>query len=582
LLWHASVDYGSPLIDLSLPLSTLFPLSSLIFTLAIHISPMADKSQDNTDASVSTFVSSVVFTVAIAAILFLVYAVVRNRYPRVYAPKTYMGPSRERPESNNEGILGWIFGSRKLNDLEVIDRCGLDAYMFLDFLSKAFYLFMFFAFFAVPVLIPLNAYNQLSLVGLNQFTIANILDQKRLWGHVVLTVLFCGKWAIMFSLPLSPNKNITAFFMSPTQLNRDSLSLALYLGATMAACFLSIRRFITRRQQYLTSDHHSQSLQANTILVTSLPKGEDSLQSLQQAFESFPGGIKRVWMAYGAKALQKECTKRIALTNKLETAECALIKSKLKRQQEEKGGAGARPLSEVSQGSTDLLGQQQQANLAAAGDDTFPPEKRPKHRPATFPMTLFTSCCGAEKVDSVNTYRSELSNMNSSILARQQAGLGAMHDSQDQDKMNSAFLQFNNQMGAHAAMQAVDKKATISKGPGYLEVHPQDVIWENLALTPTSRLGRKTIATLLALALIVLWAIPVAFVASIAKLDAIVQFAPFLKGVYSLPKVALGVIQGVLPPIGLALLMMALPVILYSKLLIMGIPYMMSYVGDIN
>lgn len=345
----------------------------------------------------------------------------------------------------------------------------------------------------------------------------------------------------------------------------------------MAVCFLSIRRFISRRQQYLTSDHHSQSIQANTILITGLLKGEDNLQSLQQAFGSFPGGIRRVWMAYGAAALQKECTKRIALTNKLETAECALIKSRLKLQQEGQGEAGGRRPSGASQGSTDLLSQQQVANLPV-GDDAFPPEKRPKHRPATFPMTLFTSCCGAEKVDSITTYRSELSNMNSSILARQQAGLGAMHDNQDQDKMSSAFLQFNNQMGAHAAMQAVDKKATVSRGPGFLEVHPKDVIWDNLGLTPTSRLGRKTISTLLALALIILWAVPVAFVASVAKLDAIVKFAPFLKGVYDLPKIAVGVIQGLLPPIGLAVLMMILPMILYSRLLKMGSSHMTRYV----
>lgn len=198
-----------------MPVSTMYPPNRLFasslhllspsllsLTLAIHYSPMAD-SQENTDASVSTFVSSIVFTSAISAILFLVFTVVRKRYPRVYAPKTYMGPSRERPESNNEGLLGWVFGSRKLNDLEVIDRCGLDAYMFLEFLNKAFFLFMFFAFFAIPVLIPLNAFHQLDLVGLNQFTIANILDQKRLWGHVWLAVLFCGKWVISLSLSLS-------------------------------------------------------------------------------------------------------------------------------------------------------------------------------------------------------------------------------------------------------------------------------------------------------------------------------------------------------------------------------------------
>ena len=65
----------------------------------------------------------------------------------------------------------------------------------------------------------------------------------------------------------------------------------------MAGCFLATRQFISRRQQYLTSDYHSQSMQANTILVTGLPKGQDNLSTLSQIFDQFPGGVKRIWMA---------------------------------------------------------------------------------------------------------------------------------------------------------------------------------------------------------------------------------------------------------------------------------------------
>lgn len=159
---------------------------------------MADNIE-STDASVATFVSSAVFTAAVSVVLFIVFALVRTRFPRVYSPKTYMGPDRERPGSPVNGLLGWVSGGRKLNEQEVIELCGLDAYMFLDFLSKSFYLFLGFAILAIPVLIPLNAYHQLPLVGLNQFSIANVADQPRLWGHLVLTVLFCGNVPFSFS-----------------------------------------------------------------------------------------------------------------------------------------------------------------------------------------------------------------------------------------------------------------------------------------------------------------------------------------------------------------------------------------------
>ncbi|KAG0064239.1 hypothetical protein BGZ89_009257 [Linnemannia elongata] len=487
---------------------------------------MSDNNNGNSssaeaDASVSTLVSSIIFTTAVSAALFLAFAILRSRVPRVYAPKTYMGPDRERPDTtSSRGLLGWVLGARQMNELDFVDRCGLDAYMFLDFLNKSFFLFMGFGILAIPILIPLNAYRQLSLVGLNRLTIGNVADQKRLWGHLILTVLF---------------------------------SLA-----TLAMGIFGVKQYITRRQHYLLTARHAKSLQATTILVCGIPIGEETLQSLHSIFSVFPGGVKRIWPAYSAADLQKDVLKRITLTDKLESAECALIRSKLKHQAA--GGADARRRqSEAS--STDMLHQQQ---AAAAAGDTFPAEKRPQHRPAVFPMSLFASCCGARKVDSTSTYRDELAGLNNSIVTRQQAGIAAMHENEDENKLSAAFIQFNSQLGAHLAAQAVIHRKTLTMQPRHLEVHPTDVIWENLSYSLRTRNIRRAIAAVLAFLLIALWAIPVAFVASVAKLDAIVRFAPFLSGVYSLPKVALGVIQGILPPIGLAVLMMILPIILYK------------------
>ncbi|KAI1303773.1 hypothetical protein EDD11_005312 [Mortierella claussenii] len=480
-----------------------------------------------TDASVSTFLSSIIFTSVVSAGLILVFTVVRVRYPRVYAPKTYMGPKRERPDPSINGILGWVFGPRNLNELEFVERCGLDAYMFIEFLNKSFFLFLGFAFLAIPILIPLNTTNQLNLVGLNQLTIANIADQKRLWAHVILTVLFCG--------------------------------------ATLAVAMYSVRRYITRRQRYLMSDHHAQSLQATTILVCGIPKGEDNLESLHDIFSVFPGGVKRIWLAYAAPDLQKDINKRTVTVNKLEAAECALIKSKLKHHIKTGRRASQSSINPVSAPSTNQQQQLQQQQLQVAhSDESFPPESRPKHRPIAFPLSLFSSCYGGQKVDSVQTYRSELSNMNASIMTRQQAGMTTMRESQDENKMRAAFIQFNHQLGAHLATQSVVHRKTLTMEPRYLEVHPKDVLWDNLNYGLKARNVRRTIAILLATALIVFWTIPVAFVSSVAKLDAIVKFAPFLSGVYSLPKVVVGIIQGLLPPIGLAVLMMILPIILYK------------------
>ncbi|KAF9359560.1 hypothetical protein BGX34_008298 [Mortierella sp. NVP85] len=485
-----------------------------------------DRAKD-TDASVSTFVSSAIFTSALSAALFLAFAILRPRFPRVYAPRTYLGPEQHRPRHSIQGLFGWVAGSRRYSEPEFIELCGLDAYMFLEFLNKSFYLFLGFSFFSLPILIPLNASNQSDQVGLNHLTIANIVTLERLWAHLVLTVLFAA----------------------------TTIALGIYC----------IRQYIFRRQNYLMSERHGQSLQATTILVCGIPRGESNLQELYNIFGAFPGGVKRIWLAYAAPELEKEVAQRIKLTANLEAAECALIKAKLKHH--------ARLGKQTSHSSTMLLStdkdtdtreQQQQNPVISHPDEALPPESRPHHSPIPFPISLFNSCCGKKKVDSIQTYRSQLSNMNASILAKQQAGMTAMRDNSDQDKMRAAFIQFNHQLGAHLATQSVIHRKILTMGPRHLEVHPKDVLWDNLNLDVKVRNVRRVIAMVLATCLIVFWSAPVAFMASIAKLDSIVEFAPFLSGIYSLPKVVVGIIQGILPPIGLAILMAILPIILYG------------------
>ncbi|KAF9167689.1 hypothetical protein DFQ26_003653, partial [Actinomortierella ambigua] len=152
--------------------------------------------QTNVDASVASFVSTLVFTAAISTGLLIAFAIVRRKFPRIYAPKSYLGPPKIRPPDIHskalsvKGILGWAYGGRMLDERGVIDRCGMDAYMFLEFLNNSCFLFMFFTCLAVPILIPLNVIGQQGLSGLNELTIGNVLDKRRLWAHLVLTVLF--------------------------------------------------------------------------------------------------------------------------------------------------------------------------------------------------------------------------------------------------------------------------------------------------------------------------------------------------------------------------------------------------------
>ena len=54
-------------------------------------------------------------------------------------------------------------------------------------------LFTAFMLLAIPILIPLNVINGGTAPGLGIMTMGNVVENWRLWFHLILTILFCGK-----------------------------------------------------------------------------------------------------------------------------------------------------------------------------------------------------------------------------------------------------------------------------------------------------------------------------------------------------------------------------------------------------
>lgn len=74
------------------------------------------------------------------------------------------------------------------------------------------------------------------------------------------------------------------------------------------------------------------------------------------------------------------------------------------------------------------------------------------------------------------------------------------------------------------------------------------------------------------LALIVFWAVPVAFVGVISNLHSLCTSAPWLAWICKLPDPVIGILSGILPPVLLAVLMMLLPIVLRQFAVFEGIP----------
>jgi hypothetical protein len=123
----------------------------------------------------------------------------------------------------------------------------------------------------------------------------------------------------------------------------------------------------------------------------------------------------------------------------------------------------------------------------------------------------------------------------------------------------------------------------------YTEVAPADVSWSNLGINPYEQRLRTLISVAATAGLIVCWAFPVSFVGQLHRhtckgrtlilragiltnVAGLCKEVKWLSWMCKLPKVVVGIISGVLPPVGLAVLMMLLPIILRLLAKFEGIP----------
>lgn len=163
-----------------------------------------------------------------------------------------------------------------------------------------------------------------------------------------------------------------------------------------------------------------------------------------------------------------------------------------------------------------------------------------------------------KKVDTIYYCRREIARLNVEIE----------YDQQEPEKyplMSSAFIQFNHQVAAHMACQSLSHHVPLFMSPRHIEVSPDDVIWDNMKISWWQRYIRIFSVTVAVGGLIIGWATPVAFVGLVSQIDYLTGVVTWLAWINKLPNSVVGLIQGILPPVGLAILMALLPIILRGK-----------------
>lgn len=187
-------------------------------------------------------------------------------------------------------------------------------------------------------------------------------------------------------------------------------------------------------------------------------------------------------------------------------------------------------------------------------------KNRPMHRLPLFdwtPSWLPGLPLINKKVDTIYWCRAELAKLNLEIEEDQR-------HPERYPVMNSAFIQFNNQVAAHMACQSVTHHIPKQMAPRMVEISPNDVIWDNMAIKWWDEWARTAFVFVFVCLMIALWATPVAWTASLTQLDAVVKKTTWLKFLVeneTLAKVVKA-ISGVLPAVVLSILLALVPIVL--------------------
>lgn len=285
--------------------------------------PFASSADQETNAQISAkqnlsagqFAASFIAAFAAFAIQIGVFLLIKDRFARIYQPRTYLVPERERTKPAPPGWFKWIQPVLRTSNSEFVQKCGLDAYFFLRYLRTLLKIFVPAACVLLPILLPLNLVGgrgpdfmagqndtngkAQNVSGLDQLAWGNVRPDKtrRYWGHW-LCALMLVVWVCYIA-------------------------------------FDELRNYIRMRQAYMTSPQHRLRASATTVLVSSIPAKWCTVEALEGLYDVFPGGLRNIWINRNFDELSEKISRRDKLAKKLENAETDLIRNCFKKHEEQ-------------------------------------------------------------------------------------------------------------------------------------------------------------------------------------------------------------------------------------------------------
>lgn len=295
----------------------------------------------------------------------------------------------------------------------------------------------------------------------------------------------------------------------------------IYYGGVIFVIYRELFFYNSFRAAMLSSPKYAQKLSSRTVLFQSVP---DSWLDEKQFFKLFKG-VKRIYVTKNVRRLAYKVQVREKLALRLEAATHKLLRTAMKAK---------------------LKAEKKNIHVENPEDINLwvPEDKRPRHRQ----NGMFS-----KKVDTITYCREQLL-----ILDKEVKHLQKYY--KKNTNKNSIFVEFDDQYHAQLARQAVVHHMPLKMIPSHMGIEPSDVIWSNMRLFWWEKIVRNALAIAAMVALIVFWAIPVAFVGVISNINYLTNKIHWLRWIEDIPSWILGVITGVLPTAMLSILTTVLPI----------------------
>lgn len=304
-----------------------------------------------------------------------------------------------------------------------------------------------------------------------------------------------------------------------------------FYGGVIYMIYRELFFYNSLRAAVLSSPRYANKLSSRTVLFQSVP---DAFLDEKQFVKLF-NGVKRIYVSRNVRRLAYKVRQREAFAMQLEAATTQLLVKAMKAKKKmDKKGVQVEDPEDIN--------------------SYVPEKKRPRCKEGGF---------FSKKVDKIEYLRNKLQELDEEVKKHQKKYRMA-------NPKNTLFVEFEDQFSAQLAYQSVVHHTPMRMTPAYIGYDPADIDWDNMRLFWWERITRKLIALAAIIALIIFWAIPVAFVGVISNINNLTEKLPWLGWIQNLPDWLLGVVTGLLPTIMLSLLMTLLPMFIRGMAKIAG------------